>query len=464
LSLLAGVRGAAGSTAASASCGARDGSSSNLPHVEILGGPPPPSRQLDWVARICTALYPGPHCATPVDWNGTVSLCIDGELVENVKMATRGHVSKLFPKQQYKLKLSAPRSLLGMAESRHWILAMSYVDTSFQRNRLAFELYRALGGWAPRAEYLTLSWHGVDFGLYYICEKIERSPGRVHLPEASPERPESSGYIVKVDWPQPGQAFAKTANTTTDFVIVYPKTKRLTGEQFGFVQRVVNEVDARAALIGNDSRLEDVLDFRSFARYFIVQELSKDLDGYAFSNFMAIDHGRLHHIAPWDYDLAFGFVCMPQYYRNMYTGELSDGVVGWNVENPRDSAAWIGPDGWPGGSTIDFGMNRRSLFAHIWRHEGFRIEFAKMWREARRGPLSDDELRRGVARRSRFIEAAAEHDLRIWQRTQRCAVFDCCDRAAARSFQASVTNLVDYVVDRAHWIDVHVDDPPNGLR
>jgi len=305
----------------------------------------------------------------------------------------------------------------------------------------------------------------VDFGLYYICEKIERGDGRIHLPKAEPSlSPDKSGFIVQVDWPKPGKAYVTSANTSTDFVISYPKAKHLTLQQRSFIQDVVNEVDARAASIDNDSNLEDVLDFRSFARYFIVQELSKDLDGYSFSNFMAIDRGRLVHIAPWDFDLAFGFVCMPMYYKNMYTGRTADGVIGWNVENPRDSAVWIGPDGWPGGSTIDFGKNRRQLFAHIWRHKGFRTEFANMWREARRGPLSDSALQGGIDERDHMIRKAAEHDLRIWEHTQRCAVFDCCDPAASKSFQASITNLKTYLVGRAHWIDAHIDTPPDGVK
>jgi len=158
---LAGLRSAASTLLTEPPpCGHRLDRQFGLPHLEVMEGPPAPSRQLSWIARICTKFYPGPHCATPVDWKGTVTLCLDGELIPNVQLETRGHVSKLFPKQQYKMSLPMPRSLLGMAKSRHWVLAMSYVDTSFQRNPLAFHLYRMLGGWAPHTKFVTLSWGG----------------------------------------------------------------------------------------------------------------------------------------------------------------------------------------------------------------------------------------------------------------------------------------------------------------
>ena len=45
--------------------------------------------------------------------------------------------------------------------------------------------------------------------------------------------------------------------------------------------------------------------------------------------------------------------------------------AGWNVENNRSDALWIGSEGFPGGSVKDFGTNKRQLFLNIWRYPGF---------------------------------------------------------------------------------------------
>lgn len=121
---------------------------------------------------------------------------------------------------------------------------------------------------------------------------------------------------------------------------------------------------------------------------------------------MKIKDGVLFHAAPWDFDLGFNFACMPRYFTNALTGVVDTGVRlglqpreqlddcicshipkskecrilsllntlmnrkmknqsfptilsigatdmlrrGWNVENSRSDALWIGPLGFPGGS------------------------------------------------------------------------------------------------------------------
>ena len=39
-----------------------------------------------------------------------------------------------------------------------------------------------------------------------------------------------------------------------------------------------------------------------------------------------VRQGRLLHAAPWDFDLAFDFACMPRYFTNVFTGNVSLGV------------------------------------------------------------------------------------------------------------------------------------------
>merc|ERR1712226_1564388 len=102
-----------------------------------------------------------------------------------------------------------------------------------------------------------------------------------------------------------------------------------------------------------------------------------------------VKQGKLFHASPWDFDLGFNFACMPVYFRNAFTGEVQLGVEGWNVENLRDNALWIGKDGQPGGSVWKFPNNKRGLFLNIWRNPRFIAEFVKEWKIARRGTISD---------------------------------------------------------------------------
>ncbi|CAE8618463.1 unnamed protein product [Polarella glacialis] len=301
-----------------------------------------------------------------------------------------------------------------MAPSREWVLAMSFVDTSFQRNPLAFEIYRRLGGWAPETRYVNLRWGSKDFGLYYIGEKVQFSPGRLQLPSEG----SGDGILLQIDWPKAGERSVKSKTTGTTFQVAFPKN--VTHQQLGYIQQLVDEVDGRAAAGVHSPEaaksLEEVLDFASFTRYFMLQELAIDLDGYAFSDYVEVKDGRLSHAAPWDHDLAFGFACKPDYRRNALTGHTSSGVEGWNVENVRDAMTRWSAIGF---QTIKAHRNMRQLFLNLWRTPSFAAYFVAAWRSARQGPLRDEALEEMVSRRSSRISASAWRDLAIWHDAER---------------------------------------------
>merc|ERR1711904_32031 len=254
-------------------------------------------------------------------------------------------------------------------------------------------------------------------------------------------------------------------NTSTYFDIMYP-AKHMSRGQEEFLKTLVDTIDGYAATGAKTLSsgqplppLEDVVDFKSFARFYITEELAKDVDGYAFSVFVMVKEGRLFHAAPWDFDLAFNFACMPVYFRNAFTGKAihTAGVEGWNVENLRDMALWIGPEGYPGGSVMKFGVNKRQLFLNMWKHPRFAATFVSAWKVARRGPLSDEALTGMIFDHSVKISTSAERDLAIWRKTNRSAFWTCCHPGDMNNFTSSTEHLLRYLLGRAKWMDLNVD-------
>lgn len=407
---------------------------------------------------MCVPAYEGPHCQNLTTWEGMVTLCLDGKAVEGVKMKTRGHVSEMFPKHQFSLTLPRAISMLGMAPDRKWVLAMSFIDTTYQRNPTGFDLYGAMGGWAPSVRFVNLRWHDVDYGLYYVGELPEVSENRIRLPPPRPDE-EEAAYLLTADWNQSGVFAIQTPETSTFFNVRYPPISQVSAGQLSRLKHLLDEVDRRALerSVSGPSGLEEILDFPSFARYYILQELVKDTDGYAFSNFMKVEAGKLFHAAPWDFDLAFHFDCTGKYYTNIFTGEVSPGVQGWNVENDRSMGYWTGPDGY-GDGIWSFGSNKRQLFTNIWRHPRFAAAFATAWRAARQGPLTDAVLQTMVRKRTAEIDAAAMRDMGIWRHSQRCGFWDCCSLADSKDFRLASMDLEKYLLNRAHWIDERVGE------
>lgn len=432
-----------------------------LPWLRITGGPPPPPRQKQWVARICTRLFPGPNCSTPTNWSGIVTLHLNGLTMYGVRLRTRGHVSRLLAKNQYLIKLPHATNILGMSPARKWILGSSWVDTSFQRNPLAFEIYRSLGGWATQIRYVNLDFGGKDMGLFYIGEKIEKGSGRLQVPMAVPMKPEASGFLLTIDWPKSGRRHIISRATATEFTVLYPAKREVTQQQMVYLKWLLDEVDTRAAApvptnTSEADALEEVLDYTSFARFFITEEVAKDVDGYLFSTFILVRHGKLYHAAPWDFDLAFGYLCDQRFWA------LGTRVAGWasawNVEIPRETTVMQDELGFPGRRVIRFGRNKKQIFLNIWRRPRFRAAFDKMWQTSRRpdGPLSDAALMASLEHRHDHVATAALRDLHIWRNAQRCGVFQCCSPAASQDFELASRLLSAFVAQRVRWMDAQV--------
>lgn len=74
----------------------------------------------------------------------------------------RGNSSQGHPKKPYKLELQDEQgrerkaALLGMPAGSDWILLPAYTDKTLVRDALAYELWRAMGHYAPRTRYVEL--------------------------------------------------------------------------------------------------------------------------------------------------------------------------------------------------------------------------------------------------------------------------------------------------------------------
>lgn len=463
----------------------KSASTSSADPCAAAGGLPPPEGAVPWLrivgsnaSQLIDAMHwPGMREFDPPAWQGKATLCLPGLAIAGAKVHTRGHISVRFPKHQFALKLSHEVGILGMHPSKHWILAAPWSDTSFQRNPFAFEVYRRLGGWATELRFVNVLFGDTDFGLFYIGEKIARTPHGLFFPSAGPKNPAQDGFLLSVDWPKNASQVMSTV-TNTSFRIRYPSEGHMSSDKVAYLQQFLDDVDLRAAKgvagrkpIADGGSLEDIVDYSSFVRYYILEELAKDVDGYAASNFVIAQGGKLFSAAPWDFDNAFGYACAAHvYYKNIFSGVEDAGVSGWQVENARDRhdicTLFYGAvydkciRQMPMQKRIiDLHSNKRQLFLNIWRHRSFRDAFAAGWRAARRpgGPLTDEAIRKLVEGRAAELAVSANRDMRVWGAAVRCVTL-CCHAEDTNDFDGSTRHLLEYLLGRAHWIDDHIND------
>ncbi len=229
----------------------------------------------------------------------------------------RGNSTWGFEKKPYRLRLDAAAALLGMPDSRHWVLLANHADKTLLRNDITFEIGRQLGmAWTPRSRQVQVRLNGRYDGVYQLTEHIRIGSQRVRIDELDPAvtgGPEiSGGYLMQID---------EDATGSPDCFITAVAVMTICGEdpeefsavpaQRDYIARYMQ--DAENALFGADFANEATgyaayIDVESAIQYYLANELVKNVDGnlrrstYLFKP----RDGKLHFGPLWDFDLAIG--------------------------------------------------------------------------------------------------------------------------------------------------------------
>jgi subtilisin-like proprotein convertase family protein len=249
-----------------------------------------------------------------------------------INIELRGSSSQMFPKKTYGFETadvfgnSIDTGLIGMPKESDWILSANYSDKSFQNNVLAYKLARDMGHYATRTRYVELVLNGQYMGVYVLMEKIKRDNKRVKISKLSSDEIAgdslTGGYIIKIDkftgngnqyWASPYPPAVNSNGQQIFFQYEYPDEDSIVLPQKLFIQQYVDSFED--ALAGPNftnplTGYRKYCDEYSFADYFILNELSKNVDGYRISTFLHKNKyskgGKLIMGPVWDYDIAWG--------------------------------------------------------------------------------------------------------------------------------------------------------------
>lgn len=240
----------------------------------------------------------------------------------------RGSSSQMFPKKPYGFELRDDKgegrevSLLGMPKEEDWILFASYNEKSLMHNGLAMKMARDLGMYASRTQYVEVVVNGRYDGVYLLMEKIKRVAGRLNITKMSDKDNSgdalTGGYIFKIDKTTGGSAGwaskvpAPTRNARVQYLYEYPDFDEITSQQKAYL---IAKVDSAEAALNSTNFRDTQTGYRryydglSFARIFLMNEVSRNVDGYRISTFFHKDRdskgGKIKAGPAWDYDLGF---------------------------------------------------------------------------------------------------------------------------------------------------------------
>ena len=248
-----------------------------------------------------------------------------------IGIEVRGSSSQMFPKKSFGLETwdstgnSIDTSLFGLPSESDWILNANYTDKTFMRNVLSYDRSRAMGHYASGTRYCEVILNSQYQGIYVFMEKIKRDPGRVNIAKLTPNDTTgddlTGGYILKVDKTTGGTSSGSWLSLFTPpsggpkptIQIEYPVASAILPVQVQYIEQYSDSFEN--ALHGNQfmdplNGYRKYIDVNSWVDYFLLSELSKNVDGYRISTYFYkekdSDGGLLHMGPVWDYDIAWG--------------------------------------------------------------------------------------------------------------------------------------------------------------
>lgn len=240
----------------------------------------------------------------------------------------RGNTSQMFEKKSFNVETRLADgsnnsvSLLGMPKENDWVLHGPYSDKSLMRNALAYHIGNAMqNGWHPRTKFVEVEINGEYRGIYLFVEKIKIDKNRVNIAKLKTTDNTgdelTGGYIISIDRDQVGSwnspFMGRTGSVDVPFSYVDPDYEDLTPQQRYYIRSYITEFEY--ALHGTNYKDENVgyrkyIDVMSFIDYFIITELSRNLDGYRVSVYFHKDRdsagGKLNMTPFWDFNICFG--------------------------------------------------------------------------------------------------------------------------------------------------------------
>lgn len=281
--------------------------------------------------------------------NAFISLLLpDGtsEYEGEMSIKTRGSSSwKDTEKKPFTIKLHQSTKLLGLKKGKSFTLLNNKYDRTFIRNALAFHLSKKLEVSAPDFTYITLYLNGKYLGVYLMTNKIGVGKRSVDIVDLEKENKLVNDHPLK-EYPsfstgesgmsdhKKGVCIDNPDDITGGYILDYhgvtsvyetsisgfvshagnpiriKSPKHASQEQVEYISDFYNQLEAAVmSPTGHHPETRkhytEYLDMESFARYFILQEITQNKDG-GYGSFMMYkdvgDSSKMIAGPAWDFD------------------------------------------------------------------------------------------------------------------------------------------------------------------
>lgn len=371
------------------------------------------------------------------------------------------------------------KSILGFPEEEDWILtghvfrssSNTIFDPSLMHHYIGYEMYRSMGHYASRSKFVELEVNRDYVGTYVFMEKLKRDNDRIDIAKMTPNDNElpnvSGGYILKIDKTSGGDVapneplayyydnwaddaryseaisfrsnydiYGNPLNTPafnspyhsgqfleTYFLYEYPKSDEISSAQKQYIQNYIH--DFETALLQDDFSSDqrtytEYIDLDSFVDFFIINEITGNVDGYRISTYLHKDRDAKLKMGPiWDLNIG---------YNRQNRIPFTDWIANYNNHVDRDP--WMVPFWWP----------------RLLEDPVFQQRLKQRWQALRSNQLSTATVLGLVQSTSNYLveNGAIERNYERWS-------------GVAVDYTQAVEELKNYLDNRLSWMDGQIN-------
>ncbi len=411
-----------------------------------------------------------------------------GELVQiaNIGIEYRGSTSfRISDKKSFGIETwdaggnDVDQSFFGFPEEEDWILQGHVVnlgnnfiiDRTLMYHKYGYDLYRSMGRYGSRTQFVELQINHEYLGVYVFMEKLKRDQERINITSLTPADNSgpnvTGGYILKIDktaggghnqnqpleyfltnweddarytqensfrsaydingghvsFPPYDAPYHINQYLETYFLYEYPKPDAITTEQKSYIQDYMHQFET--ALLNDDFNSDirtytNFIDLESFVDFFLINEICRNVDGYRISTYLHKDrNGKLAMGPIWDLNIGYD------------TGDRVpwDGWV-YNYNQYVERDAWMVPFWWP----------------RLMQDPIFRSAIKQRWTELRPNVLSNESLLSKVDENADYLtlNGATSRNYTRWN--------------MGIDYEQSVNELKGFLTFRANWMNAEIEN------
>ena len=236
-----------------------------------------------------------------VVWEGwtPATLAVDGQEPREAKIHFRGGISSGYPKHSLALKFPERTALCGLPADKDWILNANYIDKTFMRHKLSYDLFRRMNPEANRAPlcaYAMVELDGRPEGLYVVMQKMDASTLGI-------SKGDSSAVVFK-EPPVFYEDSIEPQKKDNYYHQTFPKKRK--EDRTAQAERLHRFLFESNDLAFHDS-VGTLFDLDNIADWHLLLLFSNNSDGMLKNFFLyKADDSTPFRVAPWDYDHSFG--------------------------------------------------------------------------------------------------------------------------------------------------------------